>query len=189
MNWQEALREIQSVEFDVNLNVVSGTNSFFRAVAREPAVIEAYQEMQKSGELREEVLGHIYDLAAQEVDPQYANPNDTPLAVLLWLTYFAAGDLAHIAADRVNHAPQCWYANKLAKRILNPPPSTTEWYRIGKVPYGPSSTSVSSSGMKDTIGFTTEKPLKVYLANTRASSTTDVATMKMDGGMRAITTD
>ena len=189
MNWQEALEEIQSVEFDANLNVVSGTNSFFRALAQEPAVIEAYQELRNSGDLREEILGHIYDLAAQEVDPRYANPNDTPLAVFLWLTYFGARDLARIAADRVDHAPQCWYASKLAKRILNPPPSKTEGYRIGEPPGKPNSTSVSFSDMKDIIGFTTDKPLKVYFAKPSASPTTTVATMKMPGRISAIATD
>ena len=189
MNWQEALEEIQSVEFDANLNVVSGTNSFFRAVAQEPAVIEAYQELRNSGELREEILGRIYDLAVQEIDPRYANPNDTPLAVFLWLTYFGAGDLARIAADRVDHAPQCWYASKLAKRILNPPPSKTEGYWIGEVPDGSNFTSVSFSDMKDIIGFTTDKPLKVYFAKPGASSATTVPTIKMSGGIRAVATD
>ena len=62
MNWQEALNEIQSVEFDVNLNVVSSTDAFFEAVAREPAVLEAYDQMRNSGDLREEALGRLCDL-------------------------------------------------------------------------------------------------------------------------------
>ena len=125
MNWQEALNEIQSVEFDVNLNVVSSTDAFFEAVAREPAVLEAYDQMRNSGDLREEALGRLCDLVWSDADSRYENSNDTPLAVLLWLTNFAASDFAAIAAGWVDQAPRCWHAKKLAQRILNPPPALT----------------------------------------------------------------
>ena len=130
MNWQEALNEIQSVEFDVNLNVVSSTDAFFEAVAREPAVLEAYDQMRNSGDLREEALGRLCDLVWTDADPRYENPNDTPLAVLLWLTNFAASDFAAIAAGWVDQAPRCWHAKKLAQRILNPPPSRTANHEV-----------------------------------------------------------
>ena len=125
MNWQEALSEIQSVEFDFDLNVLSGTNAFLEAVSRHPTVLEAYDLMRDTGELREEALGRLSDLVWADTDPRYENPNDTPLAVLLWLTNFAANDLAATAAGWVDQAPRCWHAKKLAQRILNPPPSMT----------------------------------------------------------------
>ena len=125
MNWQEALEEIQSTAFDVNLNVVSGTNAFFRAASREPAVVEAFHLMQHSGELCEEAFGRIWGLAREETDPQFQNPNDTALAVLLWLTRFTAPELVEYAAGIIDQTPRCWYAKELAHRILNPPPSLT----------------------------------------------------------------
>jgi len=121
MNWQEALSEIESYEFNARLNVVSSMPAFFRAATNEPAVLELYSCMPESGDVREEALGRIHDLSRLEVDRRYENPNDTPLAILLWLTWFAAPDYADIAADLVDRAPQCWYAKKLARRILVPP--------------------------------------------------------------------
>lgn len=121
MNWEEALSEIESYEFNARLNVVSSMPAFFRAAAQEPAVLELYGRMPESGDVREEALGRIHDLSRLEVDRRYENPNDTPLAILLWLTWFAAPDFAGIAADIVDRAPQCWYAKKLARRILVPP--------------------------------------------------------------------
>ena len=123
MNWQEAISQIESSQLDASLNVVSGTNAFFKAADKEPAVREARRRLLQSGELHEDILNRIYELADLDVDPQYANPNDTALAVLLWLSYFTFPDYAHIAAGYVRRAPQCWYAKKLANRILNPPPS------------------------------------------------------------------
>jgi hypothetical protein len=170
MNWQEALEQIQSVEFDVNLNVVSGTNAFFRAVAKEPAVLEAYRQMLASGELREDALGRIYDLANQEVDLRFENPNDTPLAVLLWLTYFGAGDFAPMAAALVDGAPQCWYARRLARRILNPPPSLAATVRMEKTPGVPMKGIASPSDVRATISPAMGDSRKLFLGKSRATT-------------------
>jgi hypothetical protein len=121
MNWTQALKEIESPEFDVTLNVVSNMRAFFAAAAKEPAALTLYGTMRTSGEAREEVLGRIHDLSQLEVDRRYENPNDTALAILLWVTNFAAPEFVQMAADLVDRAPQCWYAKKLARRILVPP--------------------------------------------------------------------
>ena len=185
MNWQKALEEIHSVEFDVNLNVVSGTNVFFRAVSREPAVLEAYRQMRHSGEVREDAFGRIYDLVKQETDPDFENPNDTPLAVLLWLTTFAAPDYAEMAATWVDHAPRCWYAKKLAQRILNPPPSTTGDYKFGGLAYGSMTTDIMSGEMKFRMNPTTEEPFQLPVGNRRIISSTSATTWKLSGQFAA----
>ena len=158
MNWQEALEEIRSVEFDVSLNVVSGTNSYFRAAAQHPAVQEAYRQMFESGDVREEALGLIYDLAGEPVDPQFENPNDTALAILLWLTNFSAPDVVESAASRVDKTPHCWYAKKLAQRILNPPPSLTANHPNSREPEEPRITGSSSGSTHSSITLTLAPP-------------------------------
>ena len=120
MNWEEALEHISSPEFDAELNVVSGTAAFFRAVGRQPAVQDSLGFMSLSGERQEEVLNRIADLATLEIDPNYENPNDTSLAVLLWLTCFSSPRCVQIGARYVEQAPQCWYARKLARQITAP---------------------------------------------------------------------
>ena len=142
MNWQEALNQIESPEFDANVNVVSGMKSFIRAVDSENAVKEARRLMLESGEVREEVLGRICDLSVAEVDLRYENPHDTPLAVLLWLTYYSAPEFIDLAANYTIGAPNCWYANKLARSINLPPTAETEVMRIN---VDESKTVVSSS--------------------------------------------
>lgn len=175
MNWQEALEEIQSIEFDANLNVVSGTNAFFRAVSQDSAVMEACREMLQSGEAREEVLGRIYDLVGQEIDPSFENPNDTPLAVLLWLTNFAAPSHAERAATWVDVAPGCWYAKKLAQRILNPLPSSTGDSKFGKPSASPIATGVMSREVKFRSIPNMAGPFQSSVSNSRVTSSTPVA--------------
>ena len=120
MNWQDAIVHIQSPNFDAELNVVSGTKAFFRAVGDDPVVQKSLGFMRESGEVREEVLGTIFDLSTSEIDPRYENPYDTSLAVLLWLTRYTNSDFAHLGAQYVLLAPGCWYANKIARQIVNP---------------------------------------------------------------------
>ncbi len=122
MNWQEALTQIESLEFDANLSVVSSTKAFFRNVAQDPVVLDLYWQIQESGELKESILDRTYDLSAQEIDMRHGNPNDKPLAVLLWLSYYAAPELGRLAATYTARAPKCWYAWKLAHQILDPAP-------------------------------------------------------------------
>ena len=164
MNWQEVLNGILSSEFDATLNVVSSTNGFFRAVGEHPTVREAYRQMLESGELREDAIGHIFDLASKEIDPRFENPHDTALAVLLWLTTFAANDNVQVAAVYVDQAPQCWYAKKLAQRILHPPqaPSTTWNFAFSQEP-GHSPSAEAWSGSTETqIPPMTEPPCGVF---------------------------
>ena len=122
MKWNEALAQIESPEFDANLSMFSSTKAFFRAMAADPVVLDLLVQIHESGELREEVLDRIYDLAGLEIDSRYENPNDKPLTVLLWIIRDADPDIVKVAAHYTVRAPQCWYAWKLARSIMAPPP-------------------------------------------------------------------
>lgn len=137
MDWRSALSEVKSLQFDVRLNVTSGLRSFFRVAGQEPPVQKLLSAVLTSGEVREEVLGEIIDLVRVEIDRRYENPNDTALAVLLWLMEFASPEFAELAADLIDRAPQCWYAKKLARRILTPPRVASATPRVASATGGP----------------------------------------------------
>ena len=122
MKLEQALADIESVEFDARINVVSGMRGFFSAASQEAAVKEVYREMRASGGVAEEVLGRIYDLARLSVDLRYENPKDTAMSVLLWLMLSVRLEYAQLAAQYVDRAQQCWYAKKLARSIIFPTP-------------------------------------------------------------------
>lgn len=149
MSVQPALKEITSHEFAARLNVVSGMRSFFTAAGHQPAVVTLYQKMRDSGEALEEVLGHIHDLSQLEVDRRYENPNDAALAILLWLTLFCSTNPGyyHTAAELVDRAPQCWYAKKLARRVLIPPSVASDNTHAGEYPRGYSMVNPLSGDM------------------------------------------
>lgn len=102
------------------MNVVSGLRSFIRAVFREKSVTVLYRAMVISSIARDNVLEQLQSLSRLEIDRRYEHPNDTALAVFLLLMLAVDTDLAVIAADLVDRAPQCWYAQKIARKILTP---------------------------------------------------------------------
>jgi hypothetical protein len=118
--WKNAVTEITSSEFEIKLNVVSGLRSFIRAVFKEEAVKVLYRAMLTSPSARDAVLEQVQILSNLDIDRRYENPNDTALAVFLLLTFAVDTELAVIAADLVDRAPQCWYAQKIARKILTP---------------------------------------------------------------------
>lgn len=162
MRWEEALDEINSPEFRASLSVVSSADAFFKAVAQLPTVLNAQRLMLESGELREDALGRIYDLVAEETDPDFLNPNDKPLATLLWLTAFAAPDYAETAAEWTDRAPRCWYAKHLAHRILNPPLSITKDYKFGEKQDETRAGEMGSGSMRFAMRPLTETRLRFY---------------------------
>ena len=164
MNWPDVLDDIRSPAFDAALNVVSSTNGFFEAVEQHPTVREAYRQMLGSGALREDAIGRIYDLTNQEIDPRFENPHDTALAVLLWLTTFAANDNVQVAAVYVDQAPQCWYAKKLAERILHPPQalSTTWNFAFSQEPCHTPNVDAWTGSTETQIPPMTEAPCGVF---------------------------
>ncbi len=149
MNWSEALAYIESPRLDAELNFASGTSAFFRGVSKDPGIQGALRLMSQSGEVREAALDRIHDLAMAEVDSNYQNPNDTALAVLLWLTYFTDAEWARFAANYVERAPRCWYANRLSQLIVNPAPtmSSDSW----KHPDGGNQISYRSSSRAESL--------------------------------------
>ncbi len=118
---QECFKIIESPKFDFELSVVSSSEAFFRAVSEHPTVLQAYGELRRSAEYSEYLLDRIYDLSREEIDLEYANPNDTALTTLLWLAYYTDGDCAINAAKYITQAPRCWYATELAHRVLTFP--------------------------------------------------------------------
>ena len=125
MTIQNVLREMESHQFAIKLGVVSGLRPLLAAAASEPSVITLKEEIESSGSAYEEVLNEIRDLAALEPDQRYENPNDTALAILLWMTSLTIPDFTMMAATLVDQAPQCWYAKKLARALLVPPQIAT----------------------------------------------------------------
>ncbi len=177
MTWQEALEEIQTHEFDVNLNVVSSYGAFFKAASRQPAVQEMARQLAECSNRREETLGLIYDISNLAIDPRYENPKDTSLAILLWLTSFADPEYSRLAAFYVDQAPQCWYAKKLARSILTPAAVKSSNASFRDSPKGNSTFSSATDSIIAMASGNPKHGISRWKGNTSADSGTYMQTV------------
>lgn len=117
MTLESSMAEIESPALSARMNVVSSERAFYRAAEVEPAIQDIVRCSYESRDATRTLINRIRRLAAEEPDPNYENPNDTALALYLWIV--SSIDLENAsAAEYVLHSPNCWYAQKLARRVV-----------------------------------------------------------------------
>jgi len=117
MEFVELLREIESHSFAARVNVASDVKTFLRGVWHQAAVISLFSKLEDKN-YQSLLLNKISDLAQLAVDQRYENPNDTALAVYLWVLSFKSIDLATVAASIAAQASQCWWAKHFSSYLL-----------------------------------------------------------------------
>jgi hypothetical protein len=117
MNFKEALREIEGDYFDTMANLASGFRLFFK-IAREQEPLQVLWTELSSPENQTALQGRVKELAAKELDPQYANQHDIALMMYLWLLTLKAPELAQEAAELISKVPNCFWAEEGARFFL-----------------------------------------------------------------------
>jgi len=120
MSLQQLAEQIESHEFAIQTNVVSGTRQFFRAIAEQEPVRQLRSEIQ-SQDLARELVIRISKLSRQRVDVRYENPFDTAFATYLWALQSVHPELARVAAEGIVQAPNCFWSSRLAESLLREP--------------------------------------------------------------------
>lgn len=117
MTCEEAIAEIEGLEFAARLNMASSLATFLNRARREQAVQAIFASLDTP-----RCLGQVYlrtlELAQEEVDIRFENPRDVALAVYLWVTSLKDTAMAEGMAQLVLKAPQCWWATTLARRQM-----------------------------------------------------------------------
>lgn len=117
MTLDEALRDIESLEFAARVNIASDLRTFLRVAGDQESVRTVLSGI-TSEENQQRVLLETLRLSRLQVDLRYENPWDSALAVLLWVLSLKALPLARVAAEAAVQAPQCWWALRVAEGIL-----------------------------------------------------------------------
>jgi len=125
MNIDEAIAEIESTSMVARLGVASDFRTFVAGIKLEPAVHFLYESMHDPKPVGR-VLSRISALSRRHADCRYENPWDTALAVYLWMVAHRDRERAKLAAAIVSQAPQCWWATKLSRKLLEEP----DWLAI-----------------------------------------------------------
>jgi hypothetical protein len=118
MSFRMALREIESTELNVRINVVTDLQNFLRSVNAEEAVITLFRYLDQVDN-QKELINHVVNLVRGKTDPRYENPYDVALAIYLWLLSLKNFEIANLAAQIIAELPRAWWATRLAFKILN----------------------------------------------------------------------
>lgn len=113
----EPFEAIESPALSAQVNVASGYNQFVRVLASLPEVRSLLEEVKAQNSARE-LLARLLTLLRVPYDPTYENPHDVALAAYLWVLKTADPELAREAANQVLGCPGCWWAGKLAEKMI-----------------------------------------------------------------------
>lgn len=113
----ELFQAIESANLSAQVNVVSGYNQFVRALAAQPEVQRLFGAVQSPKDAAELLL-RVQNILRDPYDPAYETPHDVALAAYFWVLKMTAPKLAQEAANQVLECPGCWWAHKLAEKLL-----------------------------------------------------------------------
>jgi hypothetical protein len=152
MTYEEAIHRIESIQFSVEVNVVSSLASFVNAIRREEAVRLLVREMRSQPHVWRDVCARIIQLRMSPIDPQYENPHDVSLATYVLSSEWFNGWAGRFAARLVSNVQNTWWARRVAALVLKPQVSRTTPLRIGELfPTATTATSLRSNAVTRTF--------------------------------------
>jgi hypothetical protein len=116
---QELFTAMESHEFSAIVNLASDFKTFVRILASEKPVQDLAEEMREA-KVRAAVSERALALVKDQGEEGYEHPWDSALAAYLWLLADKDPELAKVAAATIAQAPRCWWARKLAEKVLSP---------------------------------------------------------------------
>jgi hypothetical protein len=113
----EIIQKIESVEFSALLGIASSFRLFCKILYDREEMKTLLKLSRKSPENRWLVFKRITELARQDIDLQYENPNDTAISAYLIALSLVDLELAKTAASSVLVAQNCWWSAKFANYL------------------------------------------------------------------------
>jgi hypothetical protein len=118
MTTEDALRQIESLEFGAYVGVASSLKVFVRLLASHEAV-QALLHDEQVGVARM-VLERVVELLTVRAEPGFEHPHDAALAAFAWLLSELSPETAEYAAGLIRATPGLHWATHFAERISDP---------------------------------------------------------------------
>ncbi|MBI1278595.1 MAG: hypothetical protein GC179_10760 [Anaerolineaceae bacterium] len=123
----ELINIIESVNFDANMSVFSGFNSFHRALVGNQTIQELREVLTDFPNAAEELYDHFISLIQQDTQSQYEHPHDIAISSYLFaLSTSSNNGMALEAAKEITLIPNLIWAKRLAEIILANQTATAE---------------------------------------------------------------
>lgn len=117
------LDRLETVEFDVMVNLASGLQLAVDIAAQQPAVRALVEHLRSHPGEAAHLLSRIEALATAPVDPRWRSPHEAALIGMLVAAFEVEPRLALMAAERARNAPEAPWIPRLADSIVASVPS------------------------------------------------------------------
>jgi hypothetical protein len=121
MRVHNLFEHIETLEFSLDLSVLSGFKSVLLTLEHDETVQQLVGELQHSSENTQLVFQRILDVLSRYNQPEYVQFSDEALIAYLYVLNQVDSNLAQQAAERIRQTPGLWWARRLAKHILETP--------------------------------------------------------------------
>lgn len=122
----DILEKLESNDFNAEMSVFSGFNSFFSAIQRHPVVEALVTQVASSPEAENELAMHMMRLLQSNEDVEYAHPYDVTLACYLYALGHIKSRYFRIVSGEILTNYQLVWARKLVEQNLR-----AELHQIG----------------------------------------------------------
>jgi hypothetical protein len=113
----ELFEQIESAAFAARANIANTFRSFIRALAIDSAQRGLYLLASEAANA-EHVFSRVENLLRHDSELTFENPHDTALAAYLHILFYARSELTLQAAKLIADAPRLWWAEMVARIIL-----------------------------------------------------------------------
>jgi hypothetical protein len=146
MTLNEIFDNIEGHRFAAEVNTVSGSGTFYRALSGHPLVRQVVDRLSDAG-VRGSIASRLLEVTQRESDLCYENPFDAAIAAYLTvLKNFEGPEELQQAVEAVLRVPNCWWARDLALRFRTE--VSNQRMRSGLVSSGRTSLTTHAPGVE-----------------------------------------
>jgi hypothetical protein len=114
---EDAMNEVEQLEFAVRVGVANSFRAFLRNVSEEEPVKELLAQS-AANDVGLKILQRVLSLTKLRVDFRYLHRFDIAIATYLWVLARSFPDLARGAAEATANLPRVWWTEQVGNYIL-----------------------------------------------------------------------
>lgn len=122
VNLTPYFEQIESLEFEIYISVISGYRIVLNALERHETVNQLIEAVRENPQAGQAVLDHLQEMLSSVGTPGHAFKYDGAIAAYLYVLSQTNVDLA-AAAEQIAQMPSLFWAAKLAKQTLETDPT------------------------------------------------------------------
>jgi hypothetical protein len=116
---------LESIEFEADMGVISGSRIFMKALAASEPVQALIAALNGDADAQQMVFDRFLHVLYLQQTLGYAHPHDAGLAAYLYALHQTASEHAATAAAHALRVPEAWWTGRVAQALMQPDAALT----------------------------------------------------------------